>query len=75
MRRRTRTTKSRMPMQMDTKDDGKMENQKVEPSPIQRAIFETNQNKTQLQDNKTLQDNKDITKHYKTGFVLMLILS
>ena len=46
-----------------------MENEKVEPSPNQRAIFE---DKTQ-QDNKTLQDktqlsNEDITKHYKTGY-------
>ena len=52
-----------------THGDVKMENEKVEPSPNQRAIFE---DKTQ-QDNKTLQDktqlsNEDITKRYKTGY-------
>jgi hypothetical protein len=58
-----------------------MENQKVEPSP-NRAVFEATQNvdKTQ-QDSKTLsidktqQSNQDITKPYRTGFVLMPILS
>jgi hypothetical protein len=51
-----------------------MENEKVEPSPNQRAIFETYQDKPQ-QDNKILQDktqqdNQEFTKHYRTGFAL-----
>jgi len=63
---------SRMPMQMDTKDDEKMENEKnMCPNP---QLVEVEKKEERMIE--TIQtNNQDITKHYKTGFVLMLILS